>query len=167
MNLEELDRNAPVGAYSTLDTAITTPYIEAIPENGLYVEIGVDKGKSLWIARQVAKPSVVVMGVDICEDPEIDGTVFERRDSKLGMQSTFTGKIDVIFIDGDHTYEGCKADIEAWYPYMKEDGVMMFHDCDDTSPGVVQAFDEFVAKIKPKKAYKSDNQRCSMAVIEL
>ena len=57
---------------------------------------------------------------------------------------------DLIYIDADHTYEGCKADIEAWYPKVKSGG---FVTGDDYSKyrakhsgvifGVVEAVNEF------------------------
>jgi len=37
-------------------------------------------------------------------------------------------KIDFLFIDADHSYEGVKADFEAWSPKVKEDGIIAFHD---------------------------------------
>jgi len=37
-------------------------------------------------------------------------------------------KIDLIFIDGDHSYEGVKADWELFLPHMSEFGVVVFHD---------------------------------------
>ncbi len=33
-----------------------------------------------------------------------------------------------IFIDADHSYEGCKADFEAWSPLVKSGGEVAFHD---------------------------------------
>src|SRR5690606_1861781 len=29
------------------------------------------------------------------------------------------GAVDLIFIDGDHSYTACRADIEAWTPFLK------------------------------------------------
>ena len=37
-------------------------------------------------------------------------------------------KIDLIFIDGDHSYEGVKADWDLFLPHLTEFGVVVFHD---------------------------------------
>lgn len=37
-------------------------------------------------------------------------------------------KIDLIFIDGDHSYEGVKADWEGFRPFLSEFGLVIFHD---------------------------------------
>lgn len=37
-------------------------------------------------------------------------------------------KIDLIFIDGDHSYEGVKNDWDLFLPHMAEFGVVVFHD---------------------------------------
>ena len=52
------------------------------------------------------------------------------------------GSIDLIFIDGDHSYEACKADIEAWAPYARRGGVMAFHDFGSRAEGVTRAIFE-------------------------
>lgn len=36
--------------------------------------------------------------------------------------------VDLVFIDGDHSYEGCKGDIEAWLPNIKPGGILAIHD---------------------------------------
>lgn len=34
----------------------------------------------------------------------------------------------MVFIDGDHSYEGCKADIEAFFPLLLPGGILAVHD---------------------------------------
>lgn len=147
INYEELDAKAFPGAFSTFDQEVLVPEVMKIPVGGLYLEVGTDKGKSLSIARMVAQDGVAVMGVDLRVNPEVPNTGFKQGDS-VDIASNFKRKIDVLFIDGDHSYEGCKRDIDAWFPHLKENGVMLFHDCDETSPGVIQAVAEFVNNYK-------------------
>jgi predicted O-methyltransferase YrrM len=40
---------------------------------------------------------------------------------------------DFVFIDGDHTYEGLRADWESWNPLLQRDGIMALHDSRSTS----------------------------------
>lgn len=44
-------------------------------------------------------------------------------------------KADMIFIDGDHSAEGIKTDVEAWLPLLKEGGVICGHDYYKESEG--------------------------------
>jgi predicted O-methyltransferase YrrM len=37
-------------------------------------------------------------------------------------------QIDLIFIDGDHSYEGVKRDWEHFLPHIKPSGIVIFHD---------------------------------------
>lgn len=169
IDYEALDLKANLGAFSTFDSEIVMPEVEKLEPGQVYLEVGVDKGKSLSIARMVAKEGVLVIGVDLRPDPKVPGTLFYQEDSTK-LQLTAAGRINVnvIFIDGDHTYEGCKADIDNWYPQMAEHGVMLFHDHDSTSPGVVRAVSEFVASHPETKEYYVDpNERCSMARVRL
>lgn len=39
------------------------------------------------------------------------------------------GEFDLLFIDGDHSYEGCLADLENWYPRLMPGGHVLMHDC--------------------------------------
>jgi predicted O-methyltransferase YrrM len=35
---------------------------------------------------------------------------------------------DFVFIDGDHSYEGARADYEHWRPFIRPGGHLLFHD---------------------------------------
>ena len=53
--------------------------------------------------------------------------------------------VDMVFIDADHFYEPVKADINAWWPIVKDGGVMSGHDYDHNGrlwPGVYKAVHE-------------------------
>lgn len=165
MNVEQLEMDAPNGWFSRFDMEYLYPEVAKI-KKGVYVEIGTYDGRSLWTAEQAAGPDVKLYGVDIRPAPKIKGTEFILGDS-VDVAEKWDQPIDVLFIDGDHSYEGCKRDIDAWYPHMKKNGVMLFHDCDETSPGVVQAVEEFVKNNKFKDVHYSPNQRCSIARIRL
>lgn len=40
--------------------------------------------------------------------------------------------IDLLFIDGDHSYQGVKQDFEMYSPLVKDGGLIVFHDIKDT-----------------------------------
>ncbi len=46
------------------------------------------------------------------------------------------GPIRLLYIDGLHTYEGVRADIEAWTPRVVPGGLIVFDDYSNTNPGV-------------------------------
>ena len=56
--------------------------------------------------------------------------------------------LEVLFIDGDHSYEGAKADFERWQPFVRPNGHVLFHDAVDTGgygnvyPGVARLVGE-------------------------
>lgn len=46
-------------------------------------------------------------------------------------------KIDFVFIDGDHTYEGVRRDYEMYSPLVKKGGIVAFHDIGKNEEGGV------------------------------
>lgn len=50
-----------------------------------------------------------------------------RRDSSEAA-AEWTRPIDLLFIDGDHSYEGVKADWNAFAPHVRPFGFVAFHD---------------------------------------
>ena len=41
-------------------------------------------------------------------------------------------KIDVLFIDGDHSYEGVKLDFDLYSTILSDKGIIMIHDTDES-----------------------------------
>jgi predicted O-methyltransferase YrrM len=52
--------------------------------------------------------------------------------------------LELLFVDGDHSYEGAKADYERWRAFLRPGGHLLFHDAVDTGgygnvyPGVAR-----------------------------
>lgn len=69
--------------------------------------------------------------------------------NSLDMAKTFEkASVDFVFIDADHSYEGCLADIKAWLPKIKAGGFICGHDYGSaTFPGVKKAVDECFDRI--------------------
>ena len=53
----------------------------------------------------------------------------------------FPEELDVLFIDGDHSYQGCSLDFHAHAPRVKPGGVILFHDS-ESSPDVKRFCEE-------------------------
>lgn len=52
--------------------------------------------------------------------------------------------LDLLFIDGDHSYNQVMLDLENWVPRVKMGGLVLCHDADTASfPGVRKAIDEY------------------------
>jgi len=118
-----------------------------LPPNATIVNIGVEYGASTACLRQGNRTAFLV-GVDL------DNSKFAQPftpelvtgDSAKVGQFWDGDKIDLIFIDGDHSYEGCKADIDSWLPHMAEGSIMAFHDSHTQQcEGVTRAIQEWFA----------------------
>ena len=75
---------------------------------------------------------------------------FEGRYTVMRLKSTKAAEefkdssIDWVFIDGDHSYEGVKADLWAWWPKVRPRGLFSGHDWrDERNYGVIKAVSEF------------------------
>lgn len=55
----------------------------------------------------------------------------------------YNKKIDILFIDGDHSYEGCKTDWQLYSSYLNKNAVIIFHDT-GWAEGVKKVINEYV-----------------------
>lgn len=53
---------------------------------------------------------------------------------------------DLVYVDGDHTHDGCFADIAAYWPFVRPGGVLFGDDC--STPGVHSAVARFMSAME-------------------
>ena len=70
-----------------------------------------------------------------------------RGESAEGAQLYKDKSLDFVFLDAAHQYKNVKADLEAWYPKVKDDGVFAGHDLG--MKGVQLAICEFFDEAPP------------------
>ena len=112
------------------------------------LEIGIRNGIStnafLYGIRDRGHKNLYLYSVDIddCVDVIKDNDLkkywrFIKGDSK---EVLWNKEIDILLIDGDHSYEGIKADYEKYEPFVKENGLILIHDVLWAHKGVKKFF---------------------------
>lgn len=69
-----------------------------------------------------------------------------KQDSVNASKRFEDGTLDLVFLDGDHTYEAVKADINVWLPKIKPGGLIAGDDYQPSWPGVIKAVDELLPR---------------------
>lgn len=72
-----------------------------------------------------------------------EGRYTPLRGNSSDVVKNWSKQVDFLWIDGDHSYEGCLSDIKNWFPYLKNNGWICLHDYANPC-GVQQAAQEFL-----------------------
>lgn len=145
-------------------------YIPIVPLTG--IEIGVNDGKN---AKNILE-SINIKRLYLI-DPYVpyneDGKIMDYTNIEKIMRKTLApyrkfikfikytsenaaskipdNSVDFVYIDGNHSYEYVKKDLELYYPKLKSKGIMGGHDFTPETLGVVKAVTEFIEKNDIKK----------------
>lgn len=69
------------------------------------------------------------------------------RDTIPALMPEKSNAFDLILVDGDHSYDGARADLENVWPLVRPGCAVVFHDiCHPAHPELMRCFDEFVAR---------------------
>ena len=142
------------------------------------LEIGTAGGGTLFLFSRIASEDAIIISIDLPEGvfgggyPECKIPVYEsfasqsqriyliREDSHdtdtLRKVEAILGsnKLDFLFIDGDHTYPGVRKDFEMYSAYVREGGMIAFHDIVPGLPEMVGGVPKFWKEIKNKYVHK-------------
>jgi predicted O-methyltransferase YrrM len=111
-----------------------------------FLEVGSCYGTSLYILSHALRNGSRVVSVDLGEEKSVsylEGNLQKLKnkgfDTKFikgnSREVKLKEKFDVVFIDGDHSYEGVKADVEKYRPLCKH--LLLLHDIRMDGPGRV------------------------------
>src|SRR5437764_14223159 len=132
-------------------------------QTGPVAEIGRFKGGSTFVFASAMRPGVELWSYDFhvalrpdLPGPELDAELRAALE-RYGLEGKVhllvadshtaeppPGELELLFIDGDHSYQGAKADFDRWSTFVRPGGHVLFHDAVDTGgygnvyPGVAR-----------------------------
>jgi predicted O-methyltransferase YrrM len=92
------------------------------------------------------------------------------RSQDVGRRWT-GGDVDLVFIDGDHSPEGCREDWDVWHPHVRAGGAVAFHDArleqpgGDGSPGPTVVVDELFRGRAPIAGWSLADEADTLVVV--
>ena len=135
--------------------------------NGPFAEIGRFKGGSTLIFASALPDDVELWSYDlhVALRPDLPGELLDRELAEALARYGLERKVhlvvadsrivqpppaplELLFVDGDHSYEGARADFERWGAFIRPGGHLLFHDAVDTGrygnvyPGVARLVGE-------------------------
>ena len=111
-------------------------------------EIGSAAGGTLYLLTRVSAPGALIVSIDLTISPHTRalrarlGKKGQRvvslsgdshsEDTASRLEQLLGGQpLDALFIDGDHSYEGVRADFERYAPLVRRGGIVALHDVNE------------------------------------
>lgn len=141
-----------VPEYKTIDGLITDEEADflvelarSVPPRGLVVNIGTWHGKSV-ACFQEGQPAARIVTIDIDHSKITDKRPRVRYITKDSGAVALRWKrpIDLLFVDGSHSYDGAMADTK-FAEHVKPGGKVVFHDYDAFMHECTWAIDDWWA----------------------
>lgn len=145
----------PFGWISPLEQGV----IEAAVPGKRVLEIGTYLGRSTVIAlnagaREVVSVDPHTLGetwaafLRLLSDHSVRNVIpLCMTSAEASLHPAASGDFDVIFIDGDHSYEAVALDLTLWLPRLVSGGLLLVHDVGYSHVGVDKALEQ--AGIQP------------------
>lgn len=113
------------------------PQLAAILEPKVYVELGVFEGKTIREVSRFAKRSI---GVDIKSPASTQEYEFYEMTSLdyLEVARKEGLRIDLLFIDSEHSHEMSKREFLSFFPLVVDQGIILLHDTYPQSEAFIQ-----------------------------
>jgi predicted O-methyltransferase YrrM len=145
------------------------------------LEIGTDRGGTLFLYTKVAEPNANIISINlpwsklnakcmryrrmIYENFASDNqhlhqlNASSHDDNTLAEIKKILGdeKLDFLFIDGDHSYEGVKQDFEMYSPLVRKGGIIAFHDVALTLKDLPSPGNEYWEDLKKEYGSKCES----------
>jgi predicted O-methyltransferase YrrM len=150
-----------------------------------FLEIGTSNGGTLFAVSRVIDDNATIVSIDLSYDKlwgifniklynylgkkEQKLHFFELDSHNLNtlskIKSIFNNEdIDLLFIDGDHSYDGVKMDFEMYSPLVKKGGIIAVHDIaihsQESSCEVKRFWDEIKEKYNYIEYINNPKQGC-------
>ena len=136
------------------------------------LEIGLAKGGVFYTLCQLASDNAMMISLDLPGGPYGLLVITEDAQCKTFLKANQTlhrinkdshkdstkdellkilqgKKIDLLFIDGDHTYEGVKKDWEMYSPLVRKGGIIAFHDINFHPRDITVQVNKLWKEVKP------------------
>lgn len=126
--------------------------LDTVPSKCTLLEIGVFRGATLSVWK-LLKPYAKIYGItpldttggywesDYAKDiakihndfnQPLPPIYYGRSDNERLIKDATERDYDVVYVDGDHSYEGCMHDLKTYSPFVKKGGYLVIDDsCSD------------------------------------
>jgi predicted O-methyltransferase YrrM len=139
---------APVVASQKLDELLPAlERVQALSPRRV-CEIGTSAGGTLYLLTRVSAPDALIVSIDLTIAPHtqslrarlarpgqrlvsIAGDSHNEATASRLRELLGHELLDVLFIDGDHSYDGVRADFELYSPLVRSGGIVLLHDVNE------------------------------------